>query len=1246
MNCIKPRYFFLKGHFLQSHSYRGWLVLAVFIAGLGLWHFTQPASHASGKLENQIRGFGPQLTAALAPNSTFELTTGGYQPKPEPPQPPAGLKPEELQAWTAMARRQSGPPALIPIFPAHYSAGTEVRGLGMSVTLKPLGSRAAPAKIENGKLVYYGAYQSTDIMQVVRDSRSEEFLFLHDLRAPQRFEYEITQISGVKDISLRDKSIHFKNAHGQHLQIEAPWLIESGGRKMANSVHWELSYPHGQIHPRLALVVSNATKLKYPVVIDPTWAVTSGNLNTARQLHTSTLLPNGQVLVAGGYNGGYLASAELYNPTTGTWTTTGSLNTARHRHTATLLSSGQVLIAGGYNGSYLASAELYNPTTGTWTTTGSLNTSRQGNTATLLPNGQVLVAGGFNGSIFYMATVELFDPSTGTWTATGNLNFSRGDHTATLLPGGKVLVAGGYSFSSGGSQLGSAEIFDSATGAWTITGSLNTVREDHIATLLSDGQVLVAGGYNRSLAYLGSSELYNPTTGIWTITGNLNAARQYHAATLLPNGQVLVAGGENGSYLDSTEYFNPATGTWSAVGGLNTARREHTATLLPNCQVLIVGGRNTNSYTASTELVTPANGSWTNTSNLTTARYYHTATLLPNGQVLVAGGRSYSDYLTSAELYNPISGTWTVTGNLNIKRAFHTATLLSNGWVLVAGGGAPNLNSAELYNPTTGAWTLTGNLNTARQYHTASLLPNGQVLVSGGMNSFSLNSSELYDPVTGIWTSTGNLNFARLYHTATLLPNGKVLVVGGNNAAVRSAELYNPATGTWIATGNLISNRYNHTATLLPNGRVLVAAGFNSQSAELYDSDTGVWTATGGILASRTKHTATLLSDGQVMITAGIRSGYLNTADLYNPLTGIWKKTGNLNIGREFHTATLLPSGKVLVSGGSPSTFQPSNSAELFDPGFCYNPSNRPQLNAVSSANTTLPLSLSGTNFSNGTNTPVVQLQSLANEQVINVPLDSSYELNSTSVTTHPPTGLVPGFALLTMLVDGYPSVSHLVTYSLTDQSIPNFPSVRALGLTSSPFALPITASSGLPVTYSVVTGPATVVGNTLTLNGTGTVILQATQAGNGTYAPFLATQTITVKTGFDIWMDAYTVSDSSPTSKPQNDGVSNLLKYLYNIDPSRPMNAMDRAAMPAGGPQPIGQNTYLTLTYRRNTLATDVVIEVQTSIDLVNWETVIPDIGPEPIGADTLTGDPIIQVGAICTNIPKMFIRLKIIAP
>jgi hypothetical protein len=314
----------------------------------------------------------------------------------------------------------------------------------------------------------------------------------------------------------------------------------------------------------------------------PGWTST-GNLNTARNSHTATLLPNGKVLVAGGNDDGdYLNSAELYDPATGTWSYTGNLNKVRRGHTATLLLNGKVLVAGGndYYSPPFNSAELYDPATATWSMTGNLNTGRSGHTATLLPNGKVLVTGGGD-------SAELYDPATETWSYTGSLNTPRGAHTATLLLNGKVLVAGGEGKNA--SELNSAELYDPATGTWSITGNLNIARDSHTATLLRNGNVLIAAGFSNSR---NSAELYDPATGTWSLTGNLNAGRDSHTATLLPSGNVLVAGGFRGDFdfgVNSAELYDVATGTWTSVGNEGNGG-EHTATLLLNGEVLVAGG--------------------------------------------------------------------------------------------------------------------------------------------------------------------------------------------------------------------------------------------------------------------------------------------------------------------------------------------------------------------------------------------------------------------------------------------------------------------------------------------------------------------------------------------------------------------------------------------------------------------------------------------------------------------------------
>lgn len=356
-------------------------------------------------------------------------------------------------------------------------------------------------------------------------------------------------------------------------------------------------------------------------------------------------------------------------------------------------------------------------------------------------------------------------------TSFGRLNIASYEHTATLLLNGNVLVAGGFGttgpLTTG--PLNSAELFDPATNIWTLTGNLGTARNDHTATLITSGsatgKVLLLGGLDNNAADLNSAELYDPGTKIWTLLrGILQKARSYHTATLLNTGKVLVVGGAGSTNIN--ELFDPNNPAASAVAAA------------PDTSL--------------------------------TGRYSHTATLLANSSVLVAGGFDGTNALNTAELYNSAGSGVLPTDTLATGRYLHSATLLQDGRVLVVGGIDPmshELASAELYDPNAVGrkWTSAGSLSTARFGHTATLMPNGQVLVMGGSNATNpnLSSAELYTPGTGAgtWTATGNLQTGRHVYSATLLPylplspttSDKVLVVGGIGDAgtLSSVELHN-----------------------------------------------------------------------------------------------------------------------------------------------------------------------------------------------------------------------------------------------------------------------------------------------------------------------------------------------------------------------------------------------------------------------------------------------------------------------
>jgi N-acetylneuraminic acid mutarotase len=368
-------------------------------------------------------------------------------------------------------------------------------------------------------------------------------------------------------------------------------------------------------------------------------------------------------------------------------------------------------------------------------------------------------------------------------------------------------------------------------------------------------------------------------------TDFLDDARNQHAATALADGRVLVTGGlTTGSALKSAEIYDPATSTWTTVASMTAYRRLHTATRMDDGRVLVAGGWDDYNIPAGTEIFNPASGTWSSAGSLVNKRHGHTATLLANGRVMVIGGTHTQDgsgttYPTQVEVYYPTTGAWQNGPALPGGRAFHTATRLANGKVLVTGGRGTSSHFAScvLYDPAVfpAAWVATGTLKAARAYHTANLLPNGKVLVTGGHNgSTYLTTTELYDPATGTWAYSGAMGSARKSHTATVLPDGRVLLAGGSTTATTfaaAAEFYDPATGTCSPGPTHYQRRELHTATLLPAGEVLFAGGSQlgiTSTAELYDTPTVTTSAVSQLTPTSARLGANVTVEGSAPVTA------------------------------------------------------------------------------------------------------------------------------------------------------------------------------------------------------------------------------------------------------------------------------------------------------------------------------------------------------------------------------------------
>jgi N-acetylneuraminic acid mutarotase len=269
------------------------------------------------------------------------------------------------------------------------------------------------------------------------------------------------------------------------------------------------------------------------------------------------------VLVMGGHDRGVpVTTVEIFDPHAGAWGPAPGMATNRYYFTATTLEDGKILVAGGCSKQYCQKvtsvAELFDPSTGTWTITGRMRVARDYHTATRLADGRVLITGGYSTKGTEGRT-EIYDPATGSWSTGGRLATPRSLHEAAHLPTGQVLVAGGQA--ANGAFLRDAEVYTPGTNRWTSAGTMADFRQYFTMSQLNDGTLLVGAGWtfvDYNHFEIPRAEVYDPLSSAWSATDSLNEARAQHRAVVLPDGRVLVAGGVgNDGYRASAELYTP-----------------------------------------------------------------------------------------------------------------------------------------------------------------------------------------------------------------------------------------------------------------------------------------------------------------------------------------------------------------------------------------------------------------------------------------------------------------------------------------------------------------------------------------------------------------------------------------------------------------------------------------------------------------------------------------------------------------
>jgi len=597
-----------------------------------------------------------------------------------------------------------------------------------------------------------------------------------------------------------------------------------------------------------------------------TWK-SAPSMSRARNSATATPLADGRVLVTGGYDRKVvqlpnpdqqpfcclriditaLATSEMFDAKTSSWSSAGNLGHARYGHQAVTLMDGKVLVVGGQDqpgnpAAYLASAELFDPSTGTWAGAGDIEAPRSGFTLTALADGRALLAGGLApDGVTVLRSTLLYDPHTNAWAQGPDMKDARTEHGAALLKDGRVLVTGGVDKLG---RLATSEIFDAATGAWITTGALRTARSDAVAVPLHGGRVLVAGGRG-SKTGLADSEIFDPNAtgafpvprtvvgpGTWAIKPTLPVPSYAQDLRLLKDGRVLMlSGGGYPGYV--AQIYDPRSATWT-TSFTRTSDQQFTAgTALADDRVLLVTLDSEGLKPAKAEVIDPLTGAAraaVSPGTLGSARL----DLLPDGRVWLTGGPAGDK---RSLFYDASADRWSPGPDVPNDLYVGTVTWIPGGRVLVGG-----ILKAMVLDPRSGQWSEARGFPGRWNSYSATMLPNGDVLLAGGTEDQMQTDGRLlsvgttrvmrWNHLTGLLERARDMTAPRPFHSTVVLRDGRVLFAGGIASAdsgsdpVSTAELYDPVKDTWSSAQSLPEARSQMTGVLLPDGTVLEVGGW------------------------------------------------------------------------------------------------------------------------------------------------------------------------------------------------------------------------------------------------------------------------------------------------------------------------------------------------------------------------------------------------------------------------------------